>query len=80
MARFGKQSRLGPDRVLAEAERFFGTGGLGMEPGEQQPGLRAFRSGGGSVVVRAVSKGRGSDVDIESRQWDKAIPDCLEKI
>ena len=88
MARYGKESKLSPDKVLEKALQFFGPGGLGLEVKEQDECCASFEGGGGHVVVRASEKGpalsgvegKGSEVDLETREWDYQVKQFMGKI
>ncbi len=80
MARYGKDSRLNPDRVLGEAAKFFGPGGLGLEPGEAGEGCAYYEGGGGHVLISACAKERGSEVELETREWDYQVQEFLKRI
>jgi hypothetical protein len=57
MARYGKESKLSPAKVLEKALQFFGPGGLGLEVEEQGEGCVTFEGGGGHVFVQACEGG-----------------------
>lgn len=80
MARYGKQSKLSPARVLEKAHAFFGPGGLGLEVKEQGEDCATFEGGGGYVFVSACEKGPGSEVELETREWDYQVKQFMEKI
>ena len=88
MARYGKESRLGPAKVMERALEFFGPGGLGLEIKEQGEGCATFEGGGGYVLVEACEKGpalsgvegKGSEVDLETREWDYQVKQFMGKI
>jgi hypothetical protein len=80
MARYGKESKLSPDKVLEKAREFFGPGGLGLEVKEEGEGCATFEGGGGHVFVSACEKGKGSEVDLETREWDYQVKQFMGKI
>lgn len=88
MARYGKDSKLSPARVLEKAHEFFGPGGLGLEVKEQGEDCATFEGGGGHVFVQACKKGpalsgvegSGSEVELETREWDYQVRQFMEKI
>jgi hypothetical protein len=104
MARYGKESKLSPDKVMEKALEFFGPGGLGLEVKEQGEDCATFEGGGGHVFVQACEKrlalsgvegpalsgvegpvlsgveGIGSEVDLETREWDYQVKQFMGKI
>jgi hypothetical protein len=112
MARYGKESKLSPDKVMEKALEFFGPGGLGLEVKEQGEDCATFEGGGGHVFVQACEKGLalsgvegpvlsgvegpvlsgvegpvlsgvegiGSEVDLETREWDYQVKQFMGKI
>ena len=80
MARYGKDSKLSPAKVLEKALEFFGPGGLGLEVKEEGEGCAIFDGGGGHVFVQACEGGKGSEVDLETREWDYQVKQFMRKI
>jgi hypothetical protein len=96
MARYGKESKLSPDKVMEKALEFFGPGGLGLEVKEQGEDCATFEGGGGHVFVQVCEKGPalsgvegpvlsgvegiGSEVDLETREWDYQVKQFMGKI
>jgi hypothetical protein len=80
MARYGKESKQSPAQVMKKALEFFGPGGLGLEIKEEGEGCASFEGGGGHVFVQVCEKGRGSEVDLETREWDYQVKQFMGKI
>jgi hypothetical protein len=80
MARYGKESKQSPAQVMKKALEFFGPGGLGLEIKEEGEGCASFEGGGGHVFVQVCEKGRGSEVDLETREWDYQVKQFVGKI
>ena len=88
MARYGKESKLSPAKVMEKALEFFGPGGLGLEVKEQGEDCATFEGGGGHVFVQVCekgpalsgAKGKGSEVDLETREWDYQVKQFMGKI
>jgi hypothetical protein len=80
MVRYGKESNLNPAKVLEKAVEFFGPGGLGLEVKERGEGCVRFEGGGGHVFVQCCEKEKGTEVDLESREWDYQVKQFMEKI
>jgi hypothetical protein len=74
MARYGKETTLGPRRVLRLARSFFGPEGeLGLEITKDTLNEIGFDGGGGSVEVTALPRAGDlarTDVTILSREFD----------
>jgi hypothetical protein len=58
MARYGKESKLSPDKVMEKALEFFGPDGF----------------------VQVCEGGKGSEVDLETREWDYQVKQFMGKI
>jgi hypothetical protein len=80
MARYGKESKQSPAQVMKKALEFFGPGGLGLEIKEEGEGCASLEGGGGHVFVQVCEKGRGSEVDLETREWDYQVKQFMGKI
>ena len=80
MLRLGKDSQQNPEEVLEEAASFFGSDGLGLALMQSEDGSLIFEGGGGFVVVRARPQGKGSTVDIETREFELDARRFLEHI
>jgi len=77
-----KESKLVPSKVIDKAVAFFGPGGWGLEVIDRaECGVR-FEGGGGHVSVQATGKekGKGSEVTLESREWERAAQEFLTKV
>jgi hypothetical protein len=80
MARYRKESKLSPAKVMEKALEFFGPGGLGLDVKEQGEDCVTFEGGGGHVFVLACEKEKGSEVDLETREWDYQVKQFMGKI
>jgi hypothetical protein len=80
MARYGVESKLSPAQVVEKALAFFGPGGLGLEVAEQEECCARFEGGGGHVFVNAAEKDKGSQVDLETREWDYQVKQFMGQI
>ena len=80
MARYAKESRLKPLNILKKAEEFFGPGGLGLEVGEQGLLSAHFEGGGGYVSIWVRKADKGSEVELETREWDYQVRQFMGKI
>jgi hypothetical protein len=82
MLRIEKSSKLAQSEVMARAVAFFGPGGLELEAKESAECCARFEGGGGYVFVQVGpgEDGKGSDVEIEGREWDYHIRRFLTSI
>lgn len=80
MARYGKESKLSVDQVLEKAREFFGPGGVGLEIKDQGQGCAHFEGGGGHVAIDGCSLEKGSEITLETREWDYQVKKFLKKI
>jgi len=80
MARYGVDSKLSPAQVVDRALEFFGPGGAGLEVTEQAECCARFEGGGGHVFVNASEKGKGSEVELETREWDYQVKQFMGQI
>jgi hypothetical protein len=80
MVRLGAESKLKPAEVLEKAECFFGPGGLGLQVAERQATRLVLEGGGGGVAVSAEPAATGSNVELESREWDNQARSFLGTI
>jgi hypothetical protein len=81
MLKLTKKSKLSPEEAVKRAVAFFGPGGLGMKITEQAPTCAYFRGVSESYVnVTACVEGKGSSVEVESREWDKEAKEFMTKI
>jgi hypothetical protein len=78
MARYGKESKLAPDKVISKAVEFFGQAGLTLK--QQDECTVSFQGGGGHVLITVDPKGSGSDVDLETREWDYQVKEFMKKL
>ena len=77
-----KDSKLAPPRVIEKAVAFFGPGGWGLEVIDRAECCARFEGGGGHVFVQASEgkKGKGSEVAVDSREWERAAKEFLTKV
>jgi hypothetical protein len=74
------KSKLSPEEAVKRAVKFFGPEGYGLKVKEEAPCCVEFEGGGGGVAVSASAQGKGSRVDIESREWDYQVKEFIQKI
>jgi hypothetical protein len=72
-----KNSKLKPGDVIERAVNFFGPTGLGLKIVEQDKCNAVFEGGGGGVSVTAATIKKGSNIDVETREWESQVKDFL---
>lgn len=80
MIHLGKESKLSPTKVLEKAIEFFGPDGVGLEVTEQDGGCARFEGGGGYVFVQVCEKEKGTEVDLEAREWEYQAKQFMREI
>jgi len=82
MIRMEKRSRLAPSDVMNKAVALFGPGGLDLEVKDRAECCARFEGGGGYVFIQAGEgkNGKGSEVQVEGREWDYHIRQFLTSI
>jgi hypothetical protein len=77
-----RESKLVSSKVIEQAVAFFGPGGRGLDVVDRAECYARFEGGGGHVLVQAAEreKGRGSEVTVESQQWEYAAKEFLGKL
>ncbi len=80
MARYAKETNLGVEKITQKAITFFGPGGLGLEIKKREGNCLLFEGGGGHVFIQASDKGKGCEVELETREWDYPVKEFLESI
>ncbi|MBK8905213.1 MAG: hypothetical protein IPM53_28785 [Anaerolineaceae bacterium] len=79
MLRLGTQTKQSPQEVLARATAFFGPKGTGLSVIPQGPRAIEFSGGGGFVRVEAEPVEGGTDIDIQTREWEYDAKRFLEQ-
>ncbi len=68
MLRIASQTKLSPEEATKRAIKFF-NGDYGLKITEQSPTSACFEGAGGGVEMTACPKGKGTEVELVSRQW-----------
>jgi hypothetical protein len=76
------KSKLKPEEVIERAVKFFGPDGYGLEVKSQDACCAEFTGGGGGVEINAEAgaKGKGSTVNLETREWEYQVKEFATKI
>ena len=80
MLNISKHSKLSPNVVAEKAAQFFGAGGLGLSANITGESSTHFEGGGGFVDVEIIAAAHGSEVNVQSREWDFQAKQFLEKV
>jgi hypothetical protein len=82
MISLAKESKLTPAKVIELAEGYFGPKGIGLSVVDCAECCARFEGGGGHVFVQTSEgeKGKGSQVSIEAREWEREAQNFLAKI
>lgn len=80
MARYGKSSSWKPQDIVRKAVAFFGPGGAGLDVKEEGPCCAHFEGGGGHVSLDIREGETGSEIDLETREWDYQVKEFMKRI
>lgn len=80
MAHYISESRLSPAQIVADAIELFGPNGWGLAVREREENCASFTGGGGHLSIFARKTDRGSEIEIETREWDYQARQFLEKV
>lgn len=80
MLKIATKTKLSPEKAIERAVEFFGPDGYGLQVKEQSPECAYFEGGGGGVEVTACKEGKGSSVELLSREWDFQVREFIRNI
>lgn len=80
MLRIGKKSKKDAMYVVKSAVDYFGPKGLGLEAERNGSDEVKFTGAGGHVLVRVTPLQSGSDIDIQTQEFDHDAKQFLYKI
>jgi len=82
MAVYSKQSKHNAENVMKKAIEFFGSKPLKLKLQENRNAClwATFEGGGGFVSISAEDKQKGSEVNLETREWDYWAGKFLDEI
>ena len=75
--RYGANSKLPPEKVIAKAKTYFGK--LGLTVLSEDRGSVCMEGGGGSVTV-SVCGDKESEIEIETTEWDHNVKQFVQMI
>lgn len=76
--RYSVETRLSPEKVMEEARSFF-ISGFGLKVSSEEENELCLEGGGGYVTILTCS-GAKTSVEIETREWDRAVEEFMERI
>ena len=79
MALYSVKTKLSTEDVMAKANAFF-SGQWGLEVREPEPCCVSFFGGGGHVAVRVSNEGKQTEVELETREWDRQVQQFMHEI
>jgi hypothetical protein len=77
--RYEVNTKLTTQEALERAINFFGRGGQGLEVRSRGDFSLVFLGGGGYVAITALP-GDKTTIDLETREWDWAVRQFMEKV
>jgi hypothetical protein len=80
MLRIGKVTEQSPQDILAKATDFFGPNGTGLTVIPHGPNSVEFTGGGGFVRVQVEPKERGTEIDVQTQEWDYDAKRFLKQV
>lgn len=79
MASYLMKSKHEPAKIMDQALKFFGPTGAGLDVKEQQGNRLHFQGGGGYILVQVSETAQGSEVELETREWDYPVKKFMEQ-
>ena len=84
MAHYCKNCQSPPSIILQKAIEFFGPDGLGLqvkeEIQEKTECSASLKARNGHIYVKACEIEKGSEIEVETRDWDEHVTQFLEKV
>jgi hypothetical protein len=80
MLKIATKTKLSPEETIKHAVEFFGPGGYGLKVIEQSSDYIRLEGGGGGVEITACAEGKGSSVELLSREWDYQVREFINKV
>jgi len=77
--RMGTKTKASPKEIIAKASAFFGPSGVGLNIILRGENVLVFSGGGGFVRVEAESTETGTEIDIQSQEWDYDVKRFLSQ-
>jgi hypothetical protein len=80
MALYSIKTEKSPEEVVEQAKGYFGEGGLGLSVTADDPCCLTFEGGGGYVSVTASEEDEGTEVGLETREWDYHVKRFMDLV
>ena len=74
------RSKLSPEKVVKDLQRFFGEGGLGLELKEATHACLTFEGGGGYVTANLCQDEKQTLIQIVTQEWDYQVKQFASKL
>lgn len=72
-------TKLSPDEALERASEHFGPQGEGLVMTDRNERRIVFQGGGGYVAV-TVEPGEKTTLELETREWDRAVQQFMSQV
>ncbi len=76
--RYSVETKLTPEKVVEEARSYF-INSFGLRISSDEENKLCLEGGGGYVTI-LVCPGAKTSVEIETREWDRAVKEFMERI
>jgi hypothetical protein len=80
MIHLGTTTTDSPVQVIEKAFDYFGPNGVGLRIARREPDAIQLEGGGGHVQITACAKGSRTEVDIQSREWQRQALEFLGRL
>lgn len=80
MLHIAKESNQSSEKVLQTAITYFGPKGLGLVLDEQSQDALRFTGGGGHVLVQVAPLESGSEIDIQTQEFEYQAEKFLQEV
>ncbi len=80
MALYSIKTEKRPEEVVEQAKSYFGEGGLGLSITADDPCCVRLEGGGGHVSVTASQEEDGTEVGLETREWDYHVKRFMDLV
>jgi len=80
MLRIAKNSKRKPEEIMVIATAFFGPQGTGLKIKPRGENSVEFFGGGGFVLLEITPDEAGSEVEIQTREWEYDVKQFLQEI
>jgi hypothetical protein len=78
--RYQVTTKLSPHEAMQRAIAHFGAEGLGLQLVDQNDACVTFEGGGGHVSILTCAEDKKTSLDVETREWDYAVRQFIERV